>query len=81
MIFRRIRKKVKFSIHPHLLRHTFATMFLINGGDIANLQIILGHTTLNMVLNYLHLANEMNMCSQVRFTPLANVQNLYSQKK
>ena len=63
------------------MRHTFATMFLINGGDIANLQIILGHTTLNMVLNYLHLANEMNMCSQVRFTPLANVQNLYSQKK
>lgn len=81
LIFRRIRKKVKFNIHPHLLRHTFATMFLINGGDIANLQIILGHTTLNMVLNYLHLANEMNMYSQVKFTPLANVQYLYSQKK
>ena len=81
LLFRRLRKILEIKIHPHLLRHTFATMFLINGGDITNLQIILGHTTLNMVLNYLHLANEMNMINQIQYTPLTNMQNMYSHKK
>lgn len=76
LIFRRIRKKLGIKVHPHLLRHTFATLFLINGGDISNLQIILGHSTLNMVLNYLHLANQINMCKQVKFTPLSNIKKL-----
>lgn len=56
-------------------------MFLLNGGDITNLQIILGHTTLDMTLQYLHLANEMNMINQVKYTPLTNMQNLYGHKK
>lgn len=81
LLFRRLRKTLKIHIHPHLLRHTFATMFLMNGGDITNLKIILGHTTLNMVLNYLHLANEMNMINQIQYTPLTNIQNMYSHKK
>lgn len=81
LVFRRLRKTLNINVHPHLLRHTFATMFLINGGDITNLQIILGHTTLNMVLNYLHLANEMNMVNQIQYTPLTNMQNMYSHKK
>jgi len=72
LIFRRIRKNIGFDIHPHLLRHTFATMFLLNGGDIANLQIILGHTTLNMVLNYLHLANQINISNQSVYSPLSS---------
>lgn len=60
-------------IHPHLLRHTFATRYLENGGNIYNLQIIMGHSTLEMVKKYLHLSN-INMCKTFgRYSPVDNL--------
>lgn len=40
----------------HALRHTFASHFLINGGDILALQRILGHSDLKVTMRYAHLA-------------------------
>lgn len=40
----------------HVLRHTFSSHFMMNGGDILTLQKILGHSDLRMTLRYAHLA-------------------------
>lgn len=42
----------------HILRHTFASHFMMNGGNILTLQKILGHSTVNMTMRYAHLAPE-----------------------
>jgi len=42
----------------HVLRHTFASHFMMNGGNILTLQKILGHANLTMTMRYAHLAPE-----------------------
>ncbi|MAB97305.1 MAG: integrase [Pseudomonadaceae bacterium] len=40
----------------HVLRHTFASHFIMNGGNVLTLQKVLGHASLNMTMRYMHLA-------------------------
>ncbi|MDM3274169.1 tyrosine-type recombinase/integrase [Citrobacter sp. Ce119] len=40
----------------HVLRHTFASHFMMNGGNILVLQRILGHTDIKMTMRYAHFA-------------------------
>jgi len=58
-------------VHAHLCRHTFATNFLLyNCGDVFRLQLILGHTTLNMVSHYVHLASAQAMINGKIISPI-----------
>lgn len=73
-ILRRLKKGLGFQkLNPHYFRHTFATLFLLNGGDPINLQTILGHTTLKMTEEYIHIANQMSITKQKLFSPLSNL--------
>lgn len=58
--FRKFLKKakVKTQYRFHDIRHTFASHFMMNGGNIYDLQKILGHTSLEMTQRYAHLAPE-----------------------
>ena len=38
----------------HVLRHTFASHYMMNGGDILTLQRVLGHASLAMTMKYAH---------------------------
>lgn len=56
----------------HVLRHSFASHFMINGGDIITLQHILGHSTITMTMRYAHLSPG-HLQDAVNKSPLANV--------
>lgn len=63
-MFRRMKAVTGINIHPHLLRHNYATNFMIhqiNSGsvDIYQLQMLMGHADSATTKIYLHMAQKM----------------------
>jgi site-specific recombinase XerD len=60
-------------LHSHLFRHTFAVKYLMNGGDVMTLKLILGHTSLDVTQVYMHLAESHVKIQHERFSPVSRL--------
>ncbi len=63
---------LKAGIHPHQLRHTFATDLLRAGMNLRSLQLLLGHVDLQTTEIYTHIAKDSLNDVVQRFHPRGN---------
>lgn len=62
LLFRDIKKDTGIErLHPHLLRHTFATSYILGGGNVEFLRILLGHSDIQTTQMYLHISSNCRL--------------------
>ena len=75
---RRAGIKLPAGQSTHVLRHTFASHFMMNGGNILVLQRILGHTDIKMTMRYSHFAPD-HLEDAVRLNPITALKSVHKQ--
>jgi len=65
------RGVTKHSIH--LFRHTFAKLWILNGGDIFRLQKMLGHSSIDIVKEYVNMFSNDLQVDFDQFNPLESI--------
>ena len=68
--FARQCKKIGVKFTPYQLRHTFATYFVANGGDIFTLQDLMGHSDIRMTRRYTELDEENKRAQHTINSPI-----------
>lgn len=68
-------------LSPHALRHFFALAFLKNGGDAMSLQKLLGHSSLEMVRNYVNMTDDEAIARHRSASPLDKLGPLPGERK
>lgn len=65
------RAEMTNKIRFHDLRHTFASNYMMNGGNVFDLQKLLGHTKIDMTMRYAHFSPN-HLQESLRFMNMAN---------
>lgn len=71
-ILKQVEEKTgkRIGLHPHELRHSFATKMLEKGADLRLIQEILGHASINSTQVYTHLSQKDITAEYDKFFPL-----------
>jgi site-specific recombinase XerD len=69
-------KRAGLEVYPHLLRHTFATHYVRNSGDVFSLQAVLGHASIATTRRYVDVDPAMVEAAHARASPMARLQGL-----
>ncbi len=72
LLFDRLKKRAGITgkrVSPHIMRHTFAIRYLVNGGDPFSLQELLGHEDMATVKMYMRMNDETLQNQKRKFSP------------
>ena len=67
LIHRVVEPIIGQHVHPHMLRHSFATRLRTNGADLQIIQEALGHASIATTTMYAHMATPKRLAELTRF--------------
>lgn len=75
-MLKRLKKRsgVTGRINPHSFRHGFARQYLLNGGDLATLAQLMGHSDVSVTVGYYAVYKDAELARlHERFSPMRNI--------